>query len=573
MDKKIRLDVDGSGVSNFRRDAEQLAREMIKSSRQYSTSSKEVLKDIENQIKAIEKRNKLDAEFERMRLSSLRGSGGIGDVDYSARQKSITTSTQQDKLQTNLLREVIDAIKNTSKEEIREDRRNVERAVQRSATVGKLAPEGDALSILKETIQQDMLGGLNVSEATQARNFNLSRFGAGTMAGVGAAYRGDTSGMAMMGASRMLSTGNPYAIGGAGILALLGAAFMGNKRVFTEARDYGITTQTGGVNLANAGSAFGNVGFSEIGMGRYEGMREGARYIRALGGEQMTPEQIRGLISVTRSRDVSAELLSQTVGFQRYSNTGNNMTVVSSLETALKRMYPDEFRRKLIQLPEMMGVYNSLAQQMIQTTGGANATNLSNFVGGVAQGFGVEGTNLQRYATGFLRGFSGSQNNFVRKMQFSAMRQAYGDISYQASLERLEDPTSSPEYMRVMAANMRKQGVAPFRSWMKSMGFGAREARQAFETGNFDKMVDSMEAGKSKTSPDEKETMSQYFKEASQYYSRMEGVEEKIIELFEEILKRLGVSMEDSVESGAKAAMDKFKQENPYTASVLRPRM
>jgi len=62
QDKKINVSVDDSGVSKLRQSANELARDMIRSSRAYSTSSKEVLKDLEDQIKAIEKRNKLEDE-------------------------------------------------------------------------------------------------------------------------------------------------------------------------------------------------------------------------------------------------------------------------------------------------------------------------------------------------------------------------------------------------------------------------------------------------------------------------------------------------------------------------------
>lgn len=562
VDKTVKINVDNSEVNRaqatLRQDTEQLARDMIRSARQYSTSSKEVLKDINDQIKAIEKRNKLDAEFRRQRVESLRERGGLTDAQYANQKNQIGRESRQDELQTRLLREIIDTIKHTSKDEIREDRRRVEQVIQSSKTVGRLGVKGDELAALKETVQQDIIGGLRAEEAGQTGRFNLGRYSRVATSMGGAAARGDLSGAAMAGGRGLLSAaggmGGEAALGlGAGglVLGIMAAVLMGDKLVMQRARDYAIATQTGGASLFRARDRFGRgMNFQEMGMSTFDAMNFNAMLAKATGGRNIGIEETRGLVGLTRSRAVSPELLGQTLGFQRYSNTGNDTTVVTAFEKALKRLYPDEFRRKLIQLPEMMGVYNSLAQQMLQTTGAVNTQALANFVSGVSEGFGVQGVNLQRLSTGFLRGFSSSHNNYIRKLQFSSLRKAYGNISYQESLERLQDPTASPEYMRIMAATMQRQGLPQFRAWMQSMGLGAREAGEYYKTGNFDKMIASMEAGKSKTAPDQKEVLNMYFKEAQQYYSKTEVMGDKIVEFMTNLLSKFGVSIEDDVTNG-----------------------
>ena len=64
---------------------------------------------------------------------------------------------------------------------------------------------------------------------------------------------------------------------------------------------------------------------------------------------------------------------------------------------------------------------------------------------------------------------------------------------------------------------MQRQGLPQFRAWMQSMGLGAREAGEYYKSGNFDKMIASMEAGKNKTIPDEKDMMHKYYSEARSY--------------------------------------------------------
>jgi hypothetical protein len=340
---------------------------------------------------------------------------------------------------------------------------------------------------------------------------------------------------------------------GAVILAAIAAALKGEDLILSEARDYAVATQTRGLEpMTAARRRFEGRGFTEMDMGIHEAMNFYAGMNRAAGGslsEDITPT----LAAITRSRDISPDLLKQTVGFQRYSNTGGAPEIVSSFEQALRRIYPEEFQRKLVQLPEMMGVYNSLAQQMVQTTGVVNAEALSGFVGGVREGFGVEGVNLQRYAGGLMQGFRGSNNNFTRKMQFASMRQAYGDISYQETLERLERPYEYEDYMRSMYGNMKRLGLPAFRSWVrKDMNLGAKEAGEMFRSDKeFEQTLQSMGTKGNKTVPSQAELMNNYIKEAKDFYGKAETFEKEIKEFFTSILiKFSNLTISENVTEG-----------------------
>jgi hypothetical protein len=221
----------------------------------------------------------------------------------------------------------------------------------------------------------------------------------------------------------------------------------------------------------------------------------------------------------------------------------------------LERIFGGEFRNKLVQLPEMMNVYNSLAQQMVQTTGSVNTVMLSGFLGGVREGFGVEGVNLQRYAGGLMQGFRGSDNNYLRKLQFAALRKAHGGgMDYQSALETLENPTSDIAYMQNFANIMRSQGLTQFRSWFKTMGLGAKEAREAFESNDFTKMFESMgKINQDKTSP--QADLNKYFQEAQQYTATAQATQDRLVEFFEKIMTKMGVTLEDDIFKGTVKAL------------------
>lgn len=161
-EKKVKIGVDpGDYESTLRRlkaSSDELFRGMVQSARAYSTSAREVLSDIENQIRAIERRNRADAEGRRLQVQERLQHGEISEAQYKRDIQQITVESKEDKLQTQLLKELIETVKRQAREEIREDRANVERRIQESRTVGVRGPGGDEREILKETLQQYELG-------------------------------------------------------------------------------------------------------------------------------------------------------------------------------------------------------------------------------------------------------------------------------------------------------------------------------------------------------------------------------------------------------------------------------
>jgi len=192
MDTRVRFSVDSSELATaFQRikfDAEEMGRMMIQDARKYSTSSKEVLSSIEDQIKALERRNKVGFEEGKSRIETRFQSGAIDKKRYGEEILGLKRGSDEEKLQTKLLREMIETIRHTSKEEIREDRKGVEDRIRKSRTVDQLAPKGKAEEILKETLQRGTLGEIGKSEEEERMGFRqaVSKGGRGfnTLAGL-----------------------------------------------------------------------------------------------------------------------------------------------------------------------------------------------------------------------------------------------------------------------------------------------------------------------------------------------------------------------------------------------------
>ncbi len=157
-DKTLRFLVDDQKIKDLSKTANELAREMVVSGRQYSTSSKQVVQDIEEQIRLIEKRNKTDKEIEQTKIQSRFAAGQITPEQRREEIGRLSMSSKTDDIQIRLLRDIIDTLKNTAKEELRENKINVEKRIRDSKTVDVLSPKGDPMEIFKETIQRGEIG-------------------------------------------------------------------------------------------------------------------------------------------------------------------------------------------------------------------------------------------------------------------------------------------------------------------------------------------------------------------------------------------------------------------------------
>ena len=153
-----------NGVSNMmnrlREDSKQLTNELIRDAQSYSTTSRQQLQYIEEQIRAIERRNRIEAQGQRIILERQREAGTITPDQYQQQVSQIGTINRTDELQVSLLRELIEAVRSTSRDEIREDRKGVQdrvREFQRREARGDLSTYSDE-ELFKLRYQQEILG-------------------------------------------------------------------------------------------------------------------------------------------------------------------------------------------------------------------------------------------------------------------------------------------------------------------------------------------------------------------------------------------------------------------------------
>jgi len=140
--KKIVFEAQDSGVlstfDQINQSAKNLTRELISGSQSYTTSGKEQLKYIEDQIKAIDRRNKADKErgvfeakekFDSSPTSDFGGTSSSSKEEYNNQVAELEKIYREDELQTQLMKQLVEEIKLSSQQEIVEDRKSVEKKI------------------------------------------------------------------------------------------------------------------------------------------------------------------------------------------------------------------------------------------------------------------------------------------------------------------------------------------------------------------------------------------------------------------------------------------------------------
>ena len=176
-----------SMMQRLRGSAEATTRDLIRQARGYSTSGKEVVQYIEEEIRAIEKRSKTYASAQQLQLqqeksvamSRAKDDTGRAAVSekFAGKAQALSIELKEDKLQLDLMRELIDAVRSTAKQEISEDRKGVEAQLDANENLNQrgLSDNADEMDELRQTIQRQDLGDENEASQQESDAYRRSR--------------------------------------------------------------------------------------------------------------------------------------------------------------------------------------------------------------------------------------------------------------------------------------------------------------------------------------------------------------------------------------------------------------
>lgn len=437
--KKVIFEAQDNGVSStqdkLRKGAEEWARSLIRGARDFSTSGKEVIKYLEEEIKLIERRDQLnararkvtsEADYNRKMARTPEYMQGGVTKEYKADQQKITEEGRLDALQVDLLRELIDTVKQTAREEIREDRKTVEEKLGKDKSVGRLGigDDEDELEALKKTLQYEGIGNVKESETSEKNRF---KFGAAAGRGFNAAANVGTQPNEFFMMAAILAM---IPIVGAGLSQIGGKAFASAQEYETSTGAYGgITGESIASHSGWKTGALGS-GYNKYGLSASQATDRGVAFARARG--EMGPDFWGSMEANTKM--IKGFGLSEGDLLQNEKLGRGGRFLGSAVPMNLYSSLLDQNLMKgedTSLLPEYLQLMNQLGQQQIEVLGsidqGVN-TKMITAIAGMG-GSMANPENLKRLIPSFQQGLSRPVNAGVRALQLHTLQQANPSMS------------------------------------------------------------------------------------------------------------------------------------------------
>lgn len=526
-DKTIRFNVDSREVQDYqskmREQAKRMAVDMVEYARSQTTSAKETLKILEDQIRAIEKRNKLDQEMARDVARQQFQAGRLTPTEFSKANQQIDTQFGQESLQIRLLRELIEVQRQTSREEIRADRENVERGIREGFGENEI-------DNLRQIIAQTELERQGQPQDTTPVN-NLGRVS--LPGGVGQL----TTGL-MTGNIGSVAAGLAAVLGAGAMVGVLGALAINTTRQYEQGvLSYAVAKQTGVNSILDNISGLRS---SELGMGSVDMAQRIATMMRSYGGE-MDLVSSKGLIGAGISRGISDQAIDSLLNISRFTGS-SAIGTISGFEEYLK-----ETSKPLIRLPELLDIYLRKSDEILQRGGVLNTEGLRSTMMSISSSYGVEGFNLNRMMNSMVAAAGPGGSPIAEAIKLQTLKEMFPDMDMWERYGIMEHAAENLEYMKAYFRNMKSFTKSAGRSGqrfglMASTGIGYDDINRLM-SGDLDIQQVSKISGKTQEEVDS-ELSKQYVESSekmlgtlSKMMTEMSAVKDGIVTIMNKIVK------------------------------------
>ena len=444
IDKEITLNVNDQAFQRLQQKAETMTRNMIRGSRQFSASGKEVEQDLIKQIALMERRNRLNEQAAKTALSQARVTG----QPAPQAAKAAVSEAQEMKMLIALMRENIETIRTTSRDEIKSNRAGIERQISASRTVGQLGPQGDEFALLRETFQRQDLG-LEVDEQAEfrrqqkrderaaaaeerrkrkARELRLARVQRAT-----SMVAGTENEYTLLAESL---SGIPYI--GPALATVSGRAIAQASDFERQAVEYGRLHRfgRGALTPLMLGRAVGQgVGLegAELGVTPADFLRMSNVYEGAL-KQNVSHANVANLIGVEKTLGLNPNVIQQVLSTTRYDpRAGRDPTRIF----AQFDQFTKDTKTAITEIPELINTFSNAANQILGTRGTFDANALAATVTGISRQTGFRGQRLERL-TGAFGNLGRTSNPVTRALLMRAFRETDPNASFVDIQEKME---------------------------------------------------------------------------------------------------------------------------------------
>lgn len=493
-----------SSYEEIKRSAEQAADELIKDAETRKGSSRDVIQYLEEEIKLLERQSRADNQ---KRIFDAQ-SGLRDDPDNKEFQKELENAKFDDKeakLQTELLRELIETIKIESRREITENREAVE---------ARLASTPKEAWTAKDRLQARMLaggdidagggdidaGGGNSRYDPYSRYANEMRNVGGMMMGSNNQFDMMFSGMGM-GGNRLMGMGGKLALAGGGLLlgGMLAKKLFESFQAFEKAEGAGYAIT--GSRLQGDGTGFDKWGYS--GVDYAESIATLARTRRSGKGiEQSAAKQLllERAIGLDRGTYGSMDQLSLINGESGY---GNIQSAIAAMKASGIVKGND-----MSAVPDYLSIMVQLSREQLTRLGKVDVGVNTKMVAALAnmdENLKKSPEALSTLVNAMRSGLMQSSSPQVQALQFSVLSRMRPGASMFELMEMQEDPFSekSKDYMPDYLKELHKMSGGNRERFMmnikKQFGLSASMSRmlgEGFLNGNLQEVLDKDFKGK-----------------------------------------------------------------------------
>jgi hypothetical protein len=265
-----------STMSRIKQSANELGRELVREAVANTSSAQDAVKHYEQQIRLIEKKNRLEQQAGRMRLEQNRddqlGQKGANrsqiQNSYKEQSSSLAKGGREDQVQVDLLRELIETVKLTSHQEIRSDNKNSLRS-SGGTEMRALGDAGSKFTSLSDTLHSERAGGSVGGQSQNQLGQNVARVATSmrNMANIN-----DVAGGANA-AGSMMAKANPWVAAAAAVVGagtLLHAAR--GKKEMSAGQMAGLSGMNSGsiIDAGYGGTSLGGYGPNDLNISREE---------------------------------------------------------------------------------------------------------------------------------------------------------------------------------------------------------------------------------------------------------------------------------------------------------------
>ncbi len=510
--KKIVIEGDGksftSAIQRMKQDVRSLSEEFLKEGRNSKSSGKESLMFLEEQIKAMQRKNKLALEGARIdaedryksKLAKAKTQKEKDSITsgFEKRMEGIKSQEKERNLEIALLKDIAENIKTLAKTELDADPKEVQKAIREAERNGFAGLSEE--EIAKIRMQQDMISESEGKDKDKVSNF-AQIIGAGVVRDVGAIIKqmpNASTGLDLLtpvsGLAGMITGG---AVGaGVGFVAGAmhtgtGGTAMGRGTMEGFAIGSELGKQVGefaGSTLTRTLSEQENLLKNYYSLVNLTGKNPGKPNLSSIGISAADGLQIQSEFSRSSGRNLSLKDLKNTLSFRSRGIDQSTMSEYFNMERTGGGNAPRELSR-LIGVLETIptinrAIYNdiassqlSLMQNMRQTqniVSGREALRTTLAFNQLGGQYDAKNPLAGQNIISARNSMANPSNDFVQARQLSILREMFPDASYIDLLEKQQNPTAE-----IMQAFLSEKGMEGIPEEYRAFGFA-----QAYGGGN-----------------------------------------------------------------------------------------